>query len=58
MSNFIHVFEGKESNGDKHTELASMADLEKPRSTSGKRGIWGHTDDWVLVTIIIFHLFI
>ena len=32
-SNFrahFYVFEGKESNGDKHTELASTVDLENP----------------------------
>ena len=32
-SNFrahLYVFEGKESNGDKHTTLASTVDLENP----------------------------
>ena len=32
-SNFrahLYVFEGGESNGDKHTELASLVDLENP----------------------------
>ena len=48
------VFEGKESNGDKHTELASTFDLENPDQRSVKEVFWEHTDDCVPEIITFF----